>query len=103
MQRKPYSKAFKAQVASAAIKGKKTANELASEYEVHVSQINDWKKQALTSLPEVFSPRQHREAEEREAERDRLYQQLGKLQVEVEWLKKIRVSSSEPGGQARCG
>ncbi len=88
MQRKRYSKAFKAQVAIAAIKEQKTANKLASEYEVHVSQINDWKKQALTALPEVISPRQHREAEEREAEHDRLYQQIGKLQVEVEWLKK---------------
>lgn len=88
MQRKRYSKAFKAQVAIAAIKGQKTANELASEYEIHVSQINDWKKQALAALPEVFGQRQHREAEEREAERDRLYQQIGKLQVEVEWLKK---------------
>jgi transposase-like protein len=44
MQRKRYSKEFKAQVAIAAIKGQKTANELASAYEIHVSQINDWKK-----------------------------------------------------------
>ena len=87
MQRKRYSKAFKAQVAIAAIKGQKTANELASAYEIPVSQINDWKKQALAALPEVFGQRQHRAAEEREAERDRLYQQIGKLQVEVAWLK----------------
>ena len=53
MQGKRYSKAFKAQVAIAAIKGQKTANELASEYEIPVSQINDWKKQALAALPEV--------------------------------------------------
>jgi transposase len=75
-------------VAIAAIKGQKTANELASAYEIPVSQINDWRKQALAALPAVFGQRQHREAEEREAERDRLYQQIGKLQVEVEWLKK---------------
>ncbi len=72
MQRKRSSKAFKAQVAIAAIKGQKTANELASENKIHVSQINDWKKQALAALPEVFDQRQHRAAEEREAERDRL-------------------------------
>lgn len=88
MKRKKYSKAFKARVALAAIKGQKTANELASEYEVHVSQINTWKKQALDALPEVFGQGQQREADEREAERDRLYQQIGKLQVEVDWLKK---------------
>ena len=88
MRRKRYSKEFKARVALAAIKGQKTANELASEYEVHVSQINIWKKQALEALPEVFSRSQAREAEQREVERDRLYQQIGKLQVEVDWLKK---------------
>lgn len=87
MQRKRYSKQFKAQVAIAAIKGQ-TANELATEYEIPVSQINDWKQQVLAAFPEVFGQRQHRETEEREAERDWLYQQIGKLQVEVAWLKK---------------
>jgi transposase len=88
MKRKRYSKEFKARVALAAIKGQKTANELASEYEVHVSQINIWKKQALEALPEVFGQGQAREEAQREAERDRLFQQIGKLQVEVDWLKK---------------
>jgi transposase len=88
MKRKRYSKEFKARVALAAIKGQKTANELASEHEVHVSQINIWKKQALEALPEVFGQGQQREEAQREAERDRLYQQIGKLQVEVDWLKK---------------
>ena len=88
MKRKRYSKGFKAKVALAAIKGQKTANELASEYEVHASQINTWKKQALEALPEVFGQGRRREAEEQEAERDRLYQQVGKLQVELDWLKK---------------
>ncbi len=88
MTRKRYSKELKARVALAAIKGQKTANELASEYEVHASQINTWKKQALEALPEVFGRGQGREEAQREAERDRLYQQIGKLRVEVEWLKK---------------
>ena len=51
MKRKSYNKDFKAKVALAAIKGQKTAAELASEYGVHVSQINIWKKQALEVLP----------------------------------------------------
>lgn len=88
MKRKRYSKEFKVKVALAAIKGQKTASELASEYEVHSSQINTWKKQALEALPEVFGQGRQREAEEQEAERDRLYQQVGKLQVELDWLKK---------------
>jgi transposase len=88
MRHKRYSKEYKARVALEAIKGQRTANELASEYEVHVSQINIWKKQALEALPAVFGQGQQREEAQREAERDRLYQQIGKLQVEVDWLKK---------------
>jgi transposase len=88
MNRKRYSKEFKAKVALAAIKGQKTVNELAGEYGIHVSLINTWKKQALEALPEVFGQGAQREAEEREAHTDRLYQQIGRLQVEVDWLKK---------------
>ncbi len=87
-RRRRSSKAFKAQVALATIKGQRTANELASAYEVPVRQLYDGKKPALAALPEVFGQRQHRAAEEREAARDRLYQQIGKLQVEVAWLTK---------------
>lgn len=86
--RNNYSKDFKAKVGLEAIKGQKTLNELASEYRVHVSQINKWKKQALEGLPEVFSRKPDQDRIAYEAERDRLYQQIGKLQVEVEWLKK---------------
>jgi len=88
MKRQRYSKEFKAKVALDAIKGQKTANEIAGEYEVHVSQINTWRKQLLAAVPEVFSGKTERSAVEHEAERDRLYQQIGRLQVEVDWLKK---------------
>ena len=88
MKRKQHGKAFKAKVALEALKGHKTINEIAAEYEVHPTQINTWKKQALEALPEVFGQGAQREAEEREAHTDRLYQQIGKLQVEVDWLKK---------------
>jgi transposase len=88
MKRNRYSKEFKSKVALEAIKGQKTASELASEFELHVSQINNWKKQALDALPEVFGQGHQRETEAHEAERDRLFQQIGRLQVEVDWLKK---------------
>ena len=88
MRRKKFSKEFKAKVALEAIKGQKTANEIAAEYEVHISQINSWKKQLLTAVPEVFGGKAERSAAAHEAERDRLYQQIGRLQVEVDWLKK---------------
>jgi transposase-like protein len=88
MKRKSYSKDFKAKVALEALKGQKTANEIASEYGVHVSQINLWKKHLLDEAPGLFSRGRDREAVEQEVERDGLYRKIGRLQVEVDWLKK---------------
>jgi transposase len=88
MKRKRYTEQFKAKVALEAVKGQRTANELASEFGVHVSQINTWKKQLLETLPEVFGGKRERREAQHEDERDRLYRQIGKLQVELEWLKK---------------
>ncbi len=88
MKRKQHTKEFKAKVALEALKGQKTVNEIAAEYKVHPSQINTWKKRLLESAPEIFSRGQDREAAQREAEKDQLYRQIGKLQVEVDWLKK---------------
>ena len=86
--RAKHGASFKAKVALEAIKGQKTASEIASEYGVHVSQITTWKKQLLEAAPEVFSRTRDREANNREAEQDQLYRQIGKLQVEVDWLRK---------------
>jgi transposase-like protein len=55
VQRKRYSADLKARVALAAIKGQKTANEIAAEYGVHPTQIAQWKKQALDGLPELLT------------------------------------------------
>ena len=88
MKRKNHTKSFKAKVALAAIKGQKTANEIASEFGVHVSQINRWKKEALDALPESFGSKKDKTIQDMESERDHLFQQIGKLQVEVDWLKK---------------
>jgi transposase-like protein len=88
MKRKTFTKEFKVKVAVAAIKGHKTVSELASEFEVHPSQINDWKKQLLDGASETFSRGKQKREADYEAEKDRLYQQVGKLQVELDWLKK---------------
>lgn len=88
MKRKRYGKEMKAKVALAALKGHRTANEIASEFGVHVNMVNRWKKQALESLPSVFGETAAKKEQEAEKEKDRLYRQIGKLQVELDWLKK---------------
>jgi putative transposase len=75
-------------VALAAAKGDKTIVELATEYEVHPNQITQWKKQLLDSLPDVFSRRRQHERQDQEALTSALYQQIGQLKVELDWLKK---------------
>ncbi len=87
-ERQKYSKEFKAQVALDALRGQKTVVELASEYGIHPNQISTCKKQLSESAAEVFSRGRDREAESHETEKERLYQQIGKLQIEVDWLKK---------------
>lgn len=86
--RRRFSDEFKAKVAVEAIKGQRTANELAQEFGVHVNQINLWKKQLVEAAPKVFSRGKDHEAERLNKERDRLYRKVGQLQVEVDWLKK---------------
>lgn len=87
-KRKSYSKELKARVALDAIKGQKTVGELATEYAIHTNQISQWKRNLLDGASELFARGRDRGDEAHEAEKDLLYQQIGKLQVEVEWLKK---------------
>ena len=89
MKRKKYSNKLKAKVAVAAIKGDHTANEVASEFGIHVIQVNRWKKEALDQLPDLFDKTaKNKQTQDTEKEKDLLSQQIGKLQVEVDWLKK---------------
>jgi transposase-like protein len=88
-QRKRRSAAFKAKVAVEAIRGERTVNELAGLYQVHPSQIMAWKKQALAGLCEVFADgRRRRQRQNDDALKAELYQQIGRLKVEVDFLKK---------------
>ncbi len=88
MKRKRYSNELKSKVAIAAIKGHQTANEIAAEFTIHVSQVQRWKKEALEALPSIFGNDKAKDGKAAEIEKDRLYQQIGKLKVEVDWLKK---------------
>ncbi len=88
MQRNNYSSEFKTKVAVAAIKGDKTINEIASLYGVHPNQVMSWKKQAIETIPDAFSSKRVRAEKEDEEMKARLYQQIGQLKVELDWLKK---------------
>lgn len=87
-QRKHHTAEFKARVALEAIKGQQTLNELAGTYGVHPVQVAQWKKQALVGLPEVFASRRAKLEQEAEALQARLYQEIGQLKVELDWLKR---------------
>jgi putative transposase len=87
-KRKQYNAPFKFKVALEAAKGLKTINQLASEHELHPNQVSQWKRQLLEEGPTIFgssSVQQQREAAQAEAE---LYEQIGRLKMELEWLKK---------------
>ena len=88
MNRKPRSAQFKSQVALEALKNQKTANELASEYEVHPNQIGQWRKQLLEGLPSLFANGRAKGVQNDETLQARLYEEIGRLKVELDWLKK---------------
>jgi transposase-like protein len=87
-QRRQYSADWKAKVALEAIKGQRTVQEIASHYEVHPTLVTHWKKQLLEGAAEIFSNGKRAAADDDEELKAELYQQIGKLQVEVDWLKK---------------
>jgi putative transposase len=88
VQRKRYSAETKAKVALEAIKGQRTANEIAADYGVHPTQIAQWKKQALDELPQVFSAKGAGRGKADEELIAGLYQEIGQLKVELDWLQK---------------
>jgi len=87
-KRRNHSAAFKAKVALAAIKGDKTIAELASKYEVHPNQITQWKKKLLDETPQIFSRSRKTDRQKQDNMTERLYQQIGRLKVELDWVKK---------------
>jgi transposase len=86
--RKSFSAELMAKVALDAIKEEKTIAELSSQYEVHRTQITNWRKRALEGLVGVFQEKATRTLGEKEKVIDELYRQIGQLKVENEWLKK---------------
>ena len=86
--RKKHTIEFKTKVAIDAIRQQKTTNELTSEYGVHATQINSWKRLALEAIPLAFSGSKERLQHDHQTEIDELYRQLGQVVAERDWLKK---------------
>ena len=91
-KRKSHTAAFKAQVALAAVRGDKTVSELASVHGVHPTMIHAWKKQLLDGAEEVFQLGAKTSSAEHEALEGQLYEQIGRLKTELDWLKKKAAS-----------
>jgi len=88
-QRRNLGKAFKAKVAIEAIKGEKTINEIASIYEVHPTQVRQWKKHALEKLPDAMADgRGKRARDSKPVDEEKLHQKIGQQAVEIDFLKK---------------
>jgi putative transposase len=88
-KRRTLSADFKAKVALSAVQERKTVSELAVQFEVHPTQIHQWKKQLLAEAAELFRDgRTAKETAVSAAEQGELYEQIGRLKMELEWLKK---------------
>jgi transposase-like protein len=87
-KRQRHTAAFKAQVAMAALKGDKTVNELASQHGVHPTLIHAWKKQLVGNAEDLFSQGGKSAATDHEALQAQLYEQIGRLKMELDWVKK---------------
>jgi transposase len=87
-KRKVHTAGFKAQVALAAYKGDRTVNELAGHFGVHPTLIHGWKKQLVAGAEEIFGSPTKAASAGAEACQAELYEQIGRLKMELEWMKK---------------
>ena len=95
-QRKTIGATRKAKVALEAIKEQSTVRELSAKYKIHTTQIHSWKKKLIAEAPELFergyAGSREQELQQREAE---LFEEIGRLKMELEWLKKKLIGSAE--------
>ena len=87
-KRKKHSGEFKAKVALEAVKGSRTLNELAGHFEVHPTQVVQWKQRLVAGASDLFTGGVERDGVREGELRDRLYQEIGQMKGELDWLKK---------------
>jgi len=87
-KRKHFSGEFKAKVAVEAIRGVKTVNEIGQEFGVHPTQVGLWKKELLEQASGLFDVKRGPKPVDPSASPERLYSEIGRLKMELDWLKK---------------
>lgn len=87
-KRKNFSSQFKAKVALEAIRGVKTTTEIAQEFVVHPTQVTQWKKALQEQASGVFDTVRGPKPADPAASSERLYSEIGRLKMELDWLKK---------------
>ncbi len=86
-KRRVHSPEFKTKVVIEILKGEKTSSQLAGKFGIHPAVLCDWKKQFLQSASEIFKKR-NRHSKNEDKEKAELFEQIGRLKMELEWLKK---------------
>ena len=87
-KRTSYNASTKAKIAFEAAKQEETIAQISSKFEVHPNQISRWKKHLLDNLPSLFSSNHKKKEQDTEKLQSELYQKIGQLEVELDWLKK---------------
>ena len=87
-KRRRHTAGYKFRIALEAVEGSKTINQLSSEHEIHANLIRAWKRQLLEDGSRVFASNGEHKQREQEAQEAELYEQIGRLKMELEWLKK---------------
>ncbi len=86
--KKNHSPLFKAKVALEALKGAETTGQLASKFSIHPIQIGVWKKKAMEAVQNIFSQKDKKTEKEKEDFTTELYNKIGRLEIENDFLKK---------------
>jgi len=87
-KRSYFTSSKKSKIAIAAVEGKLTQAQITSEYGVHATQVKAWKQTALKAINDVFSGANEKEKKTQEQLVNDLYQEIGRLQAQLSWLKK---------------
>ena len=87
-KRNYFTSSKKSKIAIAAIEGKLTQAQISSEYGVHATQVKTWKQTALKAIDDVFSGANEKGKKAQEQLVNELYQEIGRLQAQLSWLKK---------------